>query len=101
MSDLPKSIEEAIHHQLPSNLLHDLRTPLGHILGYSELLIEQMREAGHDEFIPYLEKIRGAGQTLLALMVENFQSVQPAARGAEDGPGIQTGAGPADDTAVT
>ena len=74
MSDLPRHIEEKIQHQLPPDLLHDLRTPLGHILGYSELLIEQMHEERHDEFIPYLEKIRRAGHQLLSLMTDNFQS---------------------------
>jgi signal transduction histidine kinase len=76
MSDLPKSIEEAVQHMLPSDLLHDLRTPLGHILGYSELLIEQMHETGNEEFIPYLEKIRKAGHQLLAIMADNFQATR-------------------------
>ena len=44
MSELPKPIEERVQHMLPRNLLHDLRTPLGHILGYSELLIEEMQD---------------------------------------------------------
>ncbi len=74
MTELPAAIEERVQHMLPSDLLHDLRTPLGHILGYSELLIEQMQEAGHEEFIPYLEKIRIAGHQLLGMMKDNFQS---------------------------
>ena len=74
MSELPKPIEERIQHMLPRNLLHDLRTPLSHILGYSELLIEEMQEAGHEEFIPYVEKIRKAGRELVAMMAENFSS---------------------------
>jgi signal transduction histidine kinase len=77
MSDLPKEIEEKIQHMLPRDLLHDLRTPLGHILGYSELMIEQMRDRGDDEFIVYLEKIRGAGQKLLEMMTDNFQESRP------------------------
>ena len=77
MSDPPKAIEERIHHMLPRDLLHDLRTPLGHILGYSELMIEQMRERGDAEFIPYLEKIRGAEHKLLEIMVDNFQESRP------------------------
>lgn len=72
--EVPKAIEEHVHHMLPSELLHDLRTPLGHVLGYSELLIEQMREAGHEEFIPYVEKIRKAGHELLEMLKDNFQS---------------------------
>jgi signal transduction histidine kinase len=71
--ELPKAIEERVQHMLPSELLHDLRTPLGHVLGYSELLIEQMKDTGHEEFIPYVEKIRKAGHELLEMMKENFQ----------------------------
>jgi signal transduction histidine kinase len=73
MSDLPEPIEERVQHMLPRNLLHDIRTPLGHILGYSELLIEEMQASGHEEFIPYVEKIRKAGRELVTLMTENFQ----------------------------
>lgn len=73
MSELPREIEERVHHLLPRNLLHDLRTPLGHILGYSELMIEEMRSRGDEEFIPYLEKIRKAGHKLLEMMTDNFE----------------------------
>ena len=74
MSDLPEPIEERVQHMLPRGLLHDLRTPLGHILGYSELLIEEMHATGHEEFIPHLEKIRKAGRELVTMMDENFQA---------------------------
>lgn len=74
MTDLPDEIAEKIQHMLPHNLVHDLRTPLGHILGYSELLIEQMKDGGHEEFIPFVEKIRKAGNELLVLMTDNFQT---------------------------
>jgi signal transduction histidine kinase len=77
MSELPKSIEEAVQHMLPRSLLHDMRTPLGHILGYSELMIEQMRERGDNEFIPHLERIRVAGHKLLEIMNDNFQELRP------------------------
>ena len=74
VDDLPESIEKAVQHMLPRELLHDLRTPLGHILGYSELLIEQMKENGNEEYVPFLEKIRKAGLELVEMMTENFQS---------------------------
>ena len=74
MSELPPEIEAKVQHMLPRDLLHDLRTPLGHILGYSELLIEQMKASGHDEYIPFAEKIRLAGHQLLDLMKDNFES---------------------------
>jgi signal transduction histidine kinase len=71
---LPPEIEQRVQHMLPRDLLHDLRTPLGHILGYSELLIEQMHEAGQEEYIAYAEKIRKAGNELVEMMKDNFQS---------------------------
>jgi signal transduction histidine kinase len=77
MSDLPKEIEERVHHMLPRDLLHDLRTPLGHILGYSELMIEQMEEKGEREYVAHLEKIRAAGYKLLEMLTDNFQESRP------------------------
>ena len=74
MSELPAVIQGKVEHLLPSNLLHDLRTPLGHILGYSELLIEQMTDSGKAEQVMYAEKIRAAGHQLLELLAENFQA---------------------------
>ena len=55
-TNFQKRIEKVVQHMLPRDLLHDLRTPLGHILGYSELLIEQMQAAGNEEYIPYSRK---------------------------------------------
>ncbi|MEJ7758025.1 MAG: histidine kinase dimerization/phospho-acceptor domain-containing protein [Gemmatimonadaceae bacterium] len=74
MSDLSDSMEEKVQHVVPANLLHDLRTPLGHILGYSELMIEQMKDSGNEEFIPQLEKIRSASHRLIELLKDNFQT---------------------------
>jgi signal transduction histidine kinase len=93
MSELPKSTEDAVQYMLPRDLLHDLRTPLGHILGYSELLIEQMQQSGNNEFVPHLEKIRAAGRKLLELMKDNFQELRPpdALPGESSGTGKSTG----------
>lgn len=79
MRELPGSPEEQHRYTLPSELVHDLRTPLNQIIGYSELLVEQLEEAGHDEFVPYLEKVRAAGHQLLSLINDNFLSVRTAA----------------------
>jgi PAS domain S-box-containing protein len=51
-----------------ANMSHELRTPLNAIIGYSELLMEDAADAGQDELIPDLEKIRGAGKHLLDLI---------------------------------
>ncbi|HTG43775.1 MAG TPA: SpoIIE family protein phosphatase [Verrucomicrobiae bacterium] len=57
-------------------LFHELRTPVNHIIGYSELLEEQARETGCANFIPDLRKINKAAETWLALMEENLLPVR-------------------------
>ena len=90
MSDLPAAIEEKVQHMLPRNLLHDIRTPLGHVLGYSELLIDQLNDAGHEEFVPYAEKIRKAARELLVMIAENFQSTSAGDAGSHAPPPVET-----------
>ena len=51
-----------------ANMSHELRTPLNAIIGYSEILQEDARDIGADEFIDDLQKINTAGQHLLALI---------------------------------
>ena len=73
MSRSNGSVEESAQHVLPAQLLHDLRSPLGPILGYTELLIEQMQAEGQDQFVPYLEKIRCAVHEMLEVMNANLK----------------------------
>lgn len=54
MSELPPDL---------SRIRHNLRTPLNHILGYCELLLED--EALPGEFVTDLERIRSGGRQLL------------------------------------
>ncbi|HEV3052220.1 MAG TPA: histidine kinase dimerization/phospho-acceptor domain-containing protein [Longimicrobium sp.] len=75
----PPAPDGAVRHELPPELLHELRTPLTQIIGYSEMLMEQAAEAGHEDYLPDLRKVNAAGYRLLALMEENFHSVRPAA----------------------
>ena len=58
---------------LPSALVHDLRTPLGHIIGYAELLLEELEQGGQDDYLPHVAKVRAAGYELLALMERSFR----------------------------
>ncbi len=50
-----------------ASMSHELRTPLNAIIGYSEMLIEEAIDQ-HEELVPDLEKIAGAGRNLLALI---------------------------------
>ena len=54
--------------QLLANMGHELRTPLTSIIGYTEILIEDVVEGGHDEFKPDLELVLGQGRHLLQLI---------------------------------
>ncbi len=51
-----------------ANMSHELRTPLNAILGYSELLLDDLNEAGIDQSLNDVRKIRTAGTHLLSLI---------------------------------
>ena len=51
-----------------ANMSHELRTPLNAIIGYSEMLAEEAKDSGNDEYVPDLEKIQRAGSHLLGLI---------------------------------
>jgi signal transduction histidine kinase len=78
--EIPAQTTEKTRQALPPDLLHELRTPLGHILGYAELLQEQAEDAGNVELLPYIEKIHRAGEQLLELMDKNF-TASPKSKG--------------------
>src|SRR3954447_24806681 len=59
-------------------LLHDLRSPLNHIIGYSEMLTEEAEGQRREGFATDIEKIRDAGHRMLALIEENFTSAREA-----------------------
>jgi signal transduction histidine kinase len=54
--------------QFLANMSHELRTPLNAILGYSEMLAEDAKDLGQDEFVTDLEMINSAGKHLLSLI---------------------------------
>lgn len=47
---------------------HALRNSLNHILGYTDLLIEEASERSPEEIVADLQKIQGAGREMLALL---------------------------------
>jgi signal transduction histidine kinase len=68
---------------LSPQLLHDLRTPLNQIIGYSEILTEEIGGQRPEDLVSDLEKIRDAGHRMLALIEKNFTS-------ANEGPRVRT-----------
>ena len=51
-----------------ANMSHELRTPLNAIIGYSQILQEDARDLGAEEFIDDLKTINTAGERLLTLI---------------------------------
>ena len=66
---------EAAGYAVSTRLIHDLRTPLNHIIGYSEMLIEQAKEQGNVDFVADLQTTHAAGKRLLSLITDNFHSI--------------------------
>jgi signal transduction histidine kinase len=62
-------------HPLPALLIHDMRTPLSQIIGYSEMMIEQAEDGSAEDMVQHLEKIRAAGYRLLEIMNNNFTPI--------------------------
>ncbi len=54
--------------QFLANMSHELRTPLNAIIGYSEMLEEEAEQAGHNVYIPDVQKVNTAGKHLLSLI---------------------------------
>ena len=57
-----------------ADLRHDLKTPIGHILGYSELLEEELEESPWDEFQVDLTNIHNSGEKLLNLIEDHLNA---------------------------
>ncbi|HEX8422774.1 MAG TPA: histidine kinase dimerization/phospho-acceptor domain-containing protein, partial [Pyrinomonadaceae bacterium] len=52
-----------------AHVRHELRTPINAVIGYSEMLIEELADApGHDEFVADLQKTHAAARQLLELI---------------------------------
>src|SRR5690348_14690246 len=54
--------------QFLANMSHELRTPLNAIIGYSEMLQEEVQDAGHDQYRSDLQKIHAAAKHQLGLI---------------------------------
>lgn len=53
-----------------AHMSHEVRTPLNAIVGYSDLMTEELRDRGLDDLLPDLEKIRRAAGHQLAVVTE-------------------------------
>ena len=69
---------QALAHNFFSNVNHDLRTPLTHIIGFSELMKdEQFGPIGQDRYRDYARDIHSSG-TMLLHMIEDLLGIAEA-----------------------
>lgn len=62
-----------------NNLKHDLRTPLNHIIGYCEMLLEEPANQARPLLVADLERIHLAGRRLLIVINDLFDPIKSAA----------------------
>ena len=55
-----------------AEIRHSLRTPINHVIGYAEILLEDAADKLPSAFLIDLEKIRSGGSTLLSLVNQQF-----------------------------
>jgi PAS domain S-box-containing protein len=67
-------------------LSHDLRSPLGSILGFAEILLEDGEKLPSDERRQFLLYIRDAARNQLKLIEELLRKPSPASAGADNRP---------------
>lgn len=70
LEEVNKELVKATRHksEFLANMSHELRTPLNAVIGYSELLQDEMEDQNLDDYIPDLRKIHSAGKHLLTLI---------------------------------
>jgi len=59
---------------------HELRTPIGHVIGYSEMILEEVDGTRHAGITADLNSVRSGGLQLLALVDEFFNPESPSRR---------------------
>ncbi len=66
-----------------AHMSHEVRTPLSAVLGYADLLAEELRERGAEDLLPDVEKIERAARQQLSLVNEALDLSKLEAGGAE------------------
>jgi len=64
-----------------ASLRHDLRNPIGHVLGYGEMVMDDLRDLDRPDLVSDVEKIHAAGKRLLVLVDERLNAAALGAPG--------------------
>ena len=66
--------QNSVDEKALASLRHDLRNPIGHVLGYSEMVLDELRDLSRSDLVADVEKIHAAGKRLLALVHERLNA---------------------------
>ena len=69
-------------------LKHELRTPINHIIGYSELMLEGAAEDGLDDLVVVASEMRDQGRSL-ALLIDRYLLTPAGGIGSEQMYGLR------------
>src|SRR5205807_7613648 len=67
---------------------HDLHNSIGHVLGFSEMLLEEAHEQGRADLVPELEGLLQSSRTIIAQINEHLETPRIQA-GFSDLPALQ------------
>lgn len=68
MTARPSAPDDPISLEQIAHLRHELLTPINHILGLTEIQIDEAPETGLDDYVPALAEINTRGRKLLAII---------------------------------
>jgi PAS domain S-box-containing protein len=54
--------------RLLANMSHELRTPLNAVIGYSEMIADELADSERSDLVPDVQRIRSSGQKLLGII---------------------------------
>ena len=69
-------LEQQAHHPLLAYLRHELCTPINGMIGYSDLLLEELQTQPESSLFRDLQKIQGCGRQLLLMVTTILDPVQ-------------------------
>jgi two-component system sensor histidine kinase/response regulator len=69
---LHRNLEEQIAEldAFAHTVAHDLKTPLGLVIGYADYMLEVLPELGPDELLQHLQKVKQSGQKAISIINE-------------------------------
>ncbi|MBI2833400.1 MAG: response regulator [Acidobacteria bacterium] len=67
-ADRPPDVADRAERAILAHIRHELRTPINGIIGYAEMLLEDVGRTGSPELLSDLQRIHAAGRELLALV---------------------------------